>query len=264
MWTWGREEELQVACVRKLIVQVMLSTWAATLNLCHQIVHQKTLWKEAKSLLKKQTTSIELEQWIADSQLHWDISTMVLQKWRMWNQTLTCLHIDDLIPQLLLYPRWAWSNSKSKGLQVKPKRSQDPSQSISVLIIDHNNKSRSLTTHQLKGTPLSACKYKIPGAKLKVMLWRNSISSGETNRSHKPPSNSLCFLPSSSNNSKLTNRVWNMNKAIKTFQTLQSWILLEGWAPLEFKVKRSSQQSTSSFKIAQQKAIRTSLQSSKR
>ena len=170
MLTWGREEELQVACVRKLIVQVMLSIWAATLNLCHQIVHQKTLWKEAKSLLKRQTTLIGLELWIVDSQLHWDISIMVLQKWRMSNQTLTCRHIDDLTPLLLSYPRWAWSNSKNKGLQVKQKHSQDPSQSILVLIIDHNNKPRSPTTHQLRGTPLSACKFKIPGAKLRVML----------------------------------------------------------------------------------------------
>ena len=145
---------------------------------------------------------------------------MVLQRWQMWNQTLTCLHIDDLIQLLLLYPRWVWSNSKSKGLQFKPRHSQDPSQRILVLIIDHNNKSKSLTTRQLKVTPLNACKYKILGANLKV-LWRNSISSGETNPSHKLPSNSLCFLPSSSNNSILTNKVWSMNRAIKTSQTQQ-------------------------------------------
>ena len=181
----------------------------------------------------------------------------------MLNKTPTCQRIDDLTPLHLLYPQWAWSNSKSKGLQVKPKLSQDPSQSIWVLIIDHNNKSRSPTTHQLKGTPLNACKYRILVAKPKHQLWRNSISSGETNPSHKPPSNSLYFPPSSSNNSKSTNRVWNMNKAIKTSQTQQSWILSEGWVPLDYQVKRSSQQSTSLLTV-QQKAIRTSLPSSKR
>ena len=246
MWTWEREEELQAACVRKLIVQVMPSTWAATLNLCHQIVHQKTSWKEAKSLLKRQTTSTGLERWIADNQLHWVISTMVPQRWLMWNQTLTCRHIDDLIPLPLLYPRWAWSNSKSKGLQVKPKLSQDPSQSIWVLTTDHNNKLRSPTTHQLKATPLSACKFRILVARLKHQLWRNSISSGETNRSHKLRSNSPCSPPSSSNNRKSTNRVWNMNKAIRTSQTQQSWIRSEEWVQLDYQVKRSSRQSISS------------------
>ena len=188
---------------------------------------------------------------------------MVLQRWRMWNQTLTCLHIDDLIQLLLLYPRWVWSNSKSKGLQFKPRHSQDPSRRILVLIIDHNNKSKSLTTRQLKVTPLNACKYKIPGANLKV-LWRNSISSGETSRSHKLPSNSLCFPHSNSNNSRSTNKDLSMNKAIKTFQTQQSWILSAGWVQLDYQVKRSSQQSTSSFKTVRQRAIRTLLPSSKR
>ena len=182
----------------------------------------------------------------------------------MLNKTPTCQRIDDLTPLHLLYPQWAWSNSKSKGLQVKLRHSQDLSRNISVLIIDHNNKSRSPTTHQLKETLSSACKYRILVAKLKVMLWRNSISSGETSRSHKLPSNSLCFPLSSSSNSKLTNRDWSMNKAIKTFQTQQSWILSAGWVPLEYQVKKSSQQSTSSFKTVQQRAIRTLLPSSKR